>query len=253
MTLLLIFIFGLLIGSFLNALIWRLYKGKSIVKARSQCPHCNHILKTIDLIPVVSFILLKGRCRYCGKAISWQYPLVELTTATLFVLDFILKITAGSIPSGGQLLITLLQDFFFISILVVTFVSDVRWNLIFDKLMIAGMIAALIFIHFTNPYPLIPSLYLNLLLAATVGAGVFALQYILSKGRAVGSGDIFLGGLLGLILGWPAIIYALGLAYVVGALTALLLIALRKKDWKDTLPLGTFLSASGILLLLISN
>ena len=85
---LLIFIFGLLVGSFLNCLIYRLETGGSFLKGRSFCPRCKHILNWQDLIPIFSFLILKRKCRYCGKKISWQYPLVELVTAILFVLIF---------------------------------------------------------------------------------------------------------------------------------------------------------------------
>lgn len=87
---LIIFAFGLFIGSFLNCVIYRLEQGKSFLKGRSYCPHCKHQLFWQDLIPVLSFFILRGKCRYCQKSISWQYPLVELATGIIFILCFLL-------------------------------------------------------------------------------------------------------------------------------------------------------------------
>jgi prepilin signal peptidase PulO-like enzyme (type II secretory pathway) len=245
-----IFLFGLIIGSFLNALIWRLPKGISLIKGRSECPGCHHILGALDLIPVFSFIFLKGKCRFCRAKISWQYPAVELCTATLFSLNYALSnefLSLNNIAPGE--IITQLFNFFFISVLIATFVTDLRWGLIFDAIMYPGIIAAIL-VQLINP---LTHQLINFSMAALIGAGVFAFQYLISKGKWIGSGDIILGGFLGLVLGWPKILIALYLAYVSGALTALLLMSLGIKKIKDTLPLGCFLAAAGIILIILEG
>ena len=124
--LVIIFVFGLLIGSFLNCLIWRLYSEETI-KGRSYCPKCRHQISWYDNIPVLSFIFLKGKCRHCRKKISWQYTIIELTCAILFALAFDLNVLASASP------LKLFFDLFLISSLIVIFVFDLRWMMISVK------------------------------------------------------------------------------------------------------------------------
>ena len=146
-------------------------------------------------------------------------------------------------------IITQLFNFFFISVLIATFVTDLRWGLIFDAIMYPGIIAAIL-VQLINP---LTHQLINFSMAALIGAGVFAFQYLISKGKWIGRGDIILGGFLGLVLGWPKILIALYLAYVSGALKALLLMSLGIKKIKDTLPLGCFLAAAGIILIILEG
>ena len=234
------FILGLCIGSFLNVIIIRLHDGASPFKGRSMCPECKHILSWYELIPLLSFAIQQGRCRHCHRRISLQYPLIELSTGILFV------IVSLQGPLSPYHLITTL---FFLCILIITFVTDFRWNLIYDAVVWPGIAVA----FFTIPYTLNPNPFWNTLFAALIGAGVFALQYVLSRGAWVGSGDILLGGFLGLILGHPTILALLFFTYVSGSLIALLLMSLGKKKHHDTLPLGCFMCVVGILLLFITS
>ena len=116
-------VIGLVIGSFLNCLIWRLYKDESL-SGRSYCPHCRQTIAWYDNIPLLSFILLGGRCRRCQKTISWQYPLVELATAVLFVLTWQLDMTTQNFS------LQLLRDWLLIVTLIIIFVYDFRWQLV---------------------------------------------------------------------------------------------------------------------------
>ena len=238
MTLLFILLMGLCVGSFLNVVIIRLHERQSL-GGRSRCPHCSHTLAWYDLFPVLSFVVQHGRCRYCKQRISWQYPLIELATGLLFLL-----LSLANLPP-----IYCLASTIYISLLIVTLITDLRWNLIYDAVLWPGIILALLIPLVSSPS--LATTYSSILLAALVGGGVFALQHIVSRGRWVGSGDIILGVFLGLILGFPLILWALFLAYVSGAIVALLLMSLGLKTKKDTLPLGCFLCAAGILLLLI--
>jgi len=241
------FILGLIIGSFLNVVSLRAPKRKSIVKNRSHCPKCKHELSTFDLIPIWSFLFLRGRCRYCKKKISWQYPLVEAATGIIFFAGFLVL---GISP----------EFFFFIiyaSFLIAIFVLDYTKYIIPDFLSVpAGLSAFLGSIIITiadssSPsFHLFPALFSNLGWAILIGGGFFLAQFLISKGRWVGGGDIRLGAVMGLMLGFPNIIAALGIAYVIGALWGIGLIILKRKTIKGVLPFGTFLTISTIICLL---
>ena len=135
MQIALIVIFGLAIGSFLNALVWRMHSKESMLE-RSACPKCKKNIAWYDNIPVLSFTLLKGRCRNCGKGISWQYPLVEIIVAGLFFYAFI-RISSDL---GVYEVLNLFRDFFLISVMIVVFIYDLRWYLILDKITIPSII-----------------------------------------------------------------------------------------------------------------
>ncbi|MDD3711382.1 MAG: prepilin peptidase [Patescibacteria group bacterium] len=233
----LVFIFGLIFGSFLNCLIWRLYKGDTIW-GRSYCPWCGHKIHWYDNIPVISFLLLKRRCRFCKKKISWQYPLVELLTAIFFLLSF--RFNALS----GFSVVKLLFDLTLISLLIIVFVFDWRWFLIPVQTLIFGaliLLALNLFLGFSVG---------QLFLAMLIGAGFFALQYLITRGRGLGEGDIWLGGFLG--LAFPDIghlITLFFLTYIIGGLTSIILMSLGLKKMGSKLPLGIFLTISALICL----
>lgn len=246
MTLIIIFsaLLGLVLGSFLNCLVWRL-KNEEGIGGRSHCPQCRHLIRWYDNIPVLSFFILRGRCRDCHAAISWQYPLVEVIMALLFaaaVWRVGLGIDSPETWSTSAWL-TIMRDWIFIFSLVAVFVTDLRWYLIFDQLTIpAGLVIASLNLALGMPWP-------KLLLSATIGTGFFLFQYLVSRGRWLGGGDIRLGFLLGAALGWPLVLPAIFSAYLIGALTGILLLVAAKKQWGSRLPLGTFLCAGALLAL----
>jgi len=250
MTLIIVFIFGLIIGSFLNVLIWRLYTGESAFKGRSYCPKCKHRLDFFDLFPVMSFIVQGGKCRYCRGAISWQYPIVELATAILFVAAYLVSgfnFSAGSgSVLGGQFFI-LLKYWFVVSAMIVIFVYDAKHYLILDKIIYPAVVVAVL----ASPLLGLENLWwravLEGLLAAAIGGGFFFLQYVVSKGKWIGGGDVKMGFLMGLILGIKGLFVALFFSYVSGALFGLGLIAFKKKTMKSQIPFGTFLAAGTII------
>jgi len=267
--LLIIFIVGLCVGSFLNCLIYRLRRQKTIL-GRSYCPHCKQPIAWYDNIPLISFILLKGECRHCKRPIAWQYPAVELATGILFVLAYInfqffppqrdpaMAVTIFNFQTlsnvqilkfqfiihNSKLLIQLLRDWLFVCILIVVFIYDLRWQLILDKVTVPAIIVA----FGLNLW--LGMNWLNLLAAAGIGGGFFLAQYLISRGRWIGGGDIRLGVLMGLMLGWPQILTALILAYVSGAVVGVGLLLERKKQLSSRLPFGTFLSAATIAAML---
>ncbi|MFA5029198.1 MAG: prepilin peptidase [Patescibacteria group bacterium] len=235
----LIFVFGLVIGSFLNVVIFRLRSGEKIVNSRSHCRSCKKQLTFKDLIPLVSFVWQKGRCRYCGAKISWQYPLVELVTGLLFVaatFNIIGNLGAGMLFYNSDIFFNWLKSLVFISFLVVIFVYDLKWLLILDKITLPAGILALAFNLFLGIS------WKSLLLGVVVGLGFFLIQFLVSRGRWIGGGDLRLAVVMGLMLGWPKILVALFFAYIIGALIALILMAWGKRGLKSQVPFGTFLS-----------
>lgn len=244
------FLFGLVIGSFLNALVWRMRVGKSFLWKRSQCPKCGHELSSLDLIPIFSFLFLFGKCRYCRRKISLQYPLVELFTGFLFIL-FYLKaayfLEAGLIPLNIYFWITIFLNWFLIAVLVAIFIYDARYGLIPDKFTVPA-----IFVAFLGNFLLGENIW-NFALAALVGGGFFLVQYLISRGRWIGGGDIRLGILMGAILGYPNVILSLFLAYFIGAVYSLVLIAFKQKTLKSNIPFGPFLVAGTIIAMFLGE
>jgi len=244
-----IFLTGLIVGSFLNCVIYRLEQDESFLKGRSYCPHCKHVLSWKDLIPIVSFFTLRGKCRYCQKKISRQYPLVELATGILFILVFNFQLQA----TNYLVLVNFLDFFGFLILLLVSclllliFVFDLKHYLIPDQLSYAAIISAAIYqlvrianfgFRIENLKMLLPFFY------SALGAAAFFLFLVLvSKGKWMGEGDIKLAFFMGLFLGWPAILAALFLAFFGGAIIGLGLIVWKKKSLKSEIPFGPFLIA----------
>jgi len=244
-----IFLFGLVIGSFLNCLIWRLHKEEGMWN-RSYCPLCQKQIAWYDNIPVLSFILLGGKCRNCKRSISWQYPIVELITGVLFVLTVIsnLKFVIWSDfiildpITNYKLLITIVRDWFIIAAMIVIFIYDLRWNLILDRVTLPACL-----IVFILNLALGVS-WLNLVVSAAIGGGFFLIQFLISRGKWIGGGDIRLGLLMGFSLGQPShLILAIIVAYFIGSVIGLSLIISQKKKWNSEIPLGVFLSSATVL------
>jgi leader peptidase (prepilin peptidase)/N-methyltransferase len=223
-----VFIFGLVVGSFANSIIYRLPNIQGIIKARSICPHCKKTLSWYDLIPLVSFMALKGKCRFCQKKISLQYPLVELATGLLFVLFY----------TKFGLTWHLLFLFPLTTILIILFVYDLKTQTIPDVIAYLAIGLALVYLlAYSSIHPFIYSS----IAAAAIAGGFFALLVLVSKEKWMGQGDIKLGALMGLLLGYPNVFVGLFLAFVLGALVSLVLIALKKKTLKSQIPFGPFL------------
>lgn len=226
--------FGLFLGSFLNVVVFRLHTGEQFLKGRSRCPHCTHELTAAELVPLVSFVIQRGRCRSCGRAISWQYPLVEFATAAA------LGLAAWVFGPTREFAITGIATLF----LIVMFVYDLKHKLILDVVSIP--FAAFAFAAGL----LLGNALVHLLLGAAIGGGVFLVQILLSKGRWVGGGDLKLGVGMGLLLGWERVLYALFLAYIIGAAVGAVLLLARKVNAKSAIPFGTFLALGTYLVLL---
>ncbi len=242
LVLLIIFIIGLTIGSFLNCVIYRLEKGESFLSGRSYCPNCRHILTWQDLMPVLSFLILKGKCRYCQKPISWQYPLVELGTGILFVLVFGI-LNLGFVSDFGFRI----SDFFTLTYhllitcsLIVIFVYDLKHYIIPDKIIYPAIIIAGIFNFQFSIFNEFSILKFSIL-SASGAAAFFLLIVLISQGKWMGIGDIKLAFFMGLLLGFPNILVALFLSFFIGAIIGTALILFGKKTLKSEIPFGPFL------------
>jgi len=254
-------VFGLALGSFINALTWRLHEqskeaGKkkpdkkylsslSIGRGRSMCPICKHELAAKDLIPLLSWLSLQGRCRYCGKAISTQYPLVEAITAVSYVASYIW----WPVPlHGAQIAVFVLWLALLVG-LIALLVYDLRWLLLPNRIiyplsLIAG--AQAVIIISISGKPLIT--LLNTVLGIAVGGGIFYVLFQVSKGRWIGGGDVKLGWLLGLILGSPLkSLLFIFIAALSGSLVSLPMLINGRLKRTSIIPFGPFLIIGAII------
>jgi leader peptidase (prepilin peptidase)/N-methyltransferase len=246
-----VLIIGLFVGSFLNCVACRIFLEEDFVLKNSHCPNCNHRLNAVDLVPVFSYLLLKGKCRYCSEKISWQYPLAELGTGIVFVLIYWhLGFNLLEYFTGYQIW-NLIYLWIVFSLLIIAFIYDAKHYIIPDKVTFAGIIISLIWIAFSlysgayNMDQVLSSIY-----AALFSSLFFFFLWLFSKGKAMGFGDVKLVFFLGLILGVPNMIVALFFAFTVGAAMGLVLISSGDKQMKSQVPFGPFLIA-GVLFALI--
>ncbi len=230
-------ILGLSIGSFLNVVITRLDKKKGILLGKSECPNCGHRLRWYDLIPVFSFVMLRGKCRYCKRSISRLYPTVEILTAISFAAYLIFRGLGGP----GTVV-----DLLMISGLIAILFLDLRELVIPDKIVFPLIILA--FVFFLSSAEILTRLITALILGL-----VFAIMYLGSHGRWMGLGDAKLVFLIGLTLSYPLGALAVLLSVWTGALVGITLVAAKKATLKTALPLGTFLAAISIIFIIFQN
>ncbi len=242
-----IFLLGLAVGSFLNCVIYRLEKGESFLKGRSYCPKCKQTLSWQDLVPLFSFLFLRGKCRYCKKPISFQYPIVELVTGIIFLLVFTLF--SSDIYAIAYLL--LLSCF-----LIVIFVFDLKHYIIPDGVVYSAIIIALIY---NLQFSLLrqgfggQAIFNYSILSAFGSALFFLLIFLISRGKWMGFGDVKLAFFMGLFLGFPKILAALFLAFLIGAIIGVCLIIFGKKKFSSEVPFGPFLIMGTFLALLFGE
>lgn len=238
MTILFITLLALALGSFANCLIWRLYINKSI-KGRSICPKCKHQLAWYDNIPLLSFLFLKGTCRYCHKKISWQYFLVEFAMAILFILAWFIA------HDNIYLLIKLYLAIF---LLIIIFVFDLRYYLIPINLLF--ILAPLIYVFNI----LAGAIWWQALVFSLSLVIFFLAQYLITSKKGIGEGDIWLGATLGLMFStWTELFTLILVSYFLGSFLGIALMIMKKKKWQSKLPLGVFLAIGGIISLFWSD
>lgn len=239
MILLLIFLFGLCMGSFLHALADRLVKEEPFVNERSHCDHCNKTLQWYELVPLFSFLSQKGKCRHCHTQLTYYYPVTEVGTGILFTLLFIL--------------FPLLPTFIFLlliaSLLLCIAIADAKYGLIPFPLVILGVVITLIyFVFFHQEY-----LLLFFITGIVTSLGFF-LIFAVTKGKGMGFGDVVYAFLMGFLLGFPGVLIGLYMAVLTGAGVSSILILLKKKKLRgDTIAFGPFLVLGTIITLLWSS
>ena len=242
-TLFIIFsaLIGLCVGSFLNCLIWRLHKEESIF-GRSYCPHCLKKISWYDNLPLLSFVILKGRCRSCQGNISWQYPLVELFTGLLFALSFITFANSPDFP------LLLARSWLLISTFVIILVYDGRFQMV-PMLVVWPMILISAVISYFLDYSIF-----DILIFGSIGALFFLIQYLATNKKGIGEGDIWLGLLIG--VSFPQLTFlalTLILAYFSGTLISIFLLLTQQKNWKSKIALGPFLSFGAIITIIFGS
>lgn len=232
-TILPIFIWtvGAAIGSFSNVCVYRLPKKLSIISPSSQCPNCGKGISPFDNIPIISFILLRGRCRYCQSPISWRYPIVELITGLVF-LSLYLNFRISPQFFIYAMLCT--------SLIIIAFI-DLEYKIIPDVITLPGIIIGLT-ISLTMPNITL----LNSIKGLLLGGGLFYAIAIISRG-GMGGGDIKLIAMVGSFLGWKNVLLTIFLGSLFGSIVGIVLIILKKKNRKDMVPFGPFLSLGAIV------
>lgn len=220
-----LFILGTAVGSFTSVVMYRLHNNeKGIIRGRSKCTTCNTKLKPLDLVPILSYLGLRGKCRYCNKEISYMYPLLELVTGGLFTLLFFQfpfvdeTLHFSGVPGALYALYAI-----YLFVLVFTFFFDLHYMKVADEVLLPAILLGLIA---TLATPLTPHIW-DALLGAAIPVAFFALQILVSKGKWIGLGDLRIGAFMGVILGWKLVLVALFLAYLLGSVAGILL-ALKK-------------------------
>lgn len=214
---------------------------------RSKCTKCLEPVATIDLIPVISYFALRGRCRTCSAVIEWQYPVIEMTMGILFGLFYVRSLMGFGLPAwvdASEYFAVFLRDATIASFLLIIFVYDFRYSYILDRFSIPAMILA-IFFNLLLGAPVVSMLTGGLIIGA-----FFAIQFLVSQGKWIGGGDIRLGMLMGFLLGLELGVVALFMSYVVGAFVGIALILAKKRKLDSQVPFGTFLSGATIITML---
>ena len=240
MLYLILFVLGAVVGSFLNVCIYRLPRDMSIVMPPSHCPGCGARLSPFDMIPLFSYLFLRGKCRQCGKAISAKYPVVELITALVFVaLSFIYGPTAD-----------LVFSLILISSLIVVFFADLETQIIPDQVSVVILGSGLAKFYF----------YGDLLGSLTGAIAGFILMYgfyrlgsALYKQEAMGGGDIKLAAALGAFFGWQSLLLCLFLSFLIGAVVSIALMAAKIKKRTDVIPFGPAMVMAAVIVLFLGK
>jgi leader peptidase (prepilin peptidase)/N-methyltransferase len=240
-----VFLFGLVVGSFLNVCIYRIPKGLSIVRPASLCPSCGKPVKLYDNIPVLGYIFLKGRCRSCNAGISARYPLVELLNAILYVV--VLQ------RFGFESVSVLMVFCIFISALIVITFIDIDYQIIPDRISIPGIPLGLLLGSTLLPDPFLRSELLGFkasFIGFLCGGLGFYLIAVLGKlvfrKDAMGGGDIKLMGMIGGFLGWKGVIFTAFLGSLFGSVIGIALIAWKGRKWGAQIPFGPYLALGAV-------
>ena len=240
------FIFGITLGSFYNVVGYRLPRNESIVKPPSHCPNCNHRLRAIELVPIFSYIFLKGKCKNCKKKISLFYPLFELTTGILFALAYI--VFGGTVNLAIALIL--------ISVLLIIMISDYQTMIIPDEVLIVGAISLAIALFIKGGLNLLLFSLINGIVAFTIMFLIKKLGDFMFKKESMGGGDIKLMFLFGMVFGYEMCLVIIAMASFIGLPISIFLLFLpKKRKYKDvpinSIPFGPFLAIAALIVLFL--
>lgn len=258
MLILFLFVLGICIGSFLNVLIDRLPRNESIF-GRSHCESCKTVLKWKDLFPIISFMFLKGKCRYCSTPLSYQYPVLEILTGLMFVFVFVyismntifnyqFSIINDLLVLSPAFVIQLFFFLFIVSSFIVIFFADLKYGIIPDKIILPSILVSLIWLVTLNQ-----EIFISHLISSFGAFGFFLTIFLITKGKGMGFGDVKLALLMGLILGISGTILALYVAFLTGGIIGIILILWKKKTLKNAVPFGPFLVVGFLISLFFSE
>lgn len=249
-----LFALGSAVGSFLNVVLYRSILGQDWVRGRSRCDSCNKQIKWFDTIPLLSYLILRGKCRYCHQPIALAHPIIELLTGLLFVWWYL----------GGSLFFQLtqapfqaLQPLFWLVVgmlLILIFMADVLYLLIPD--VAVGMLLVLTILYrvgLTVAGIMQPMDLLRAVIAMVLAVSFFGGLWLITRGKGMGLGDVKLVGPLALLLGWPTILVGLFVAFTSGAIAGLTLIAIGKRKFGQVVPFGPFLVIGTVTALLFGD
>ena len=235
----LIFILGLIVGSFSNVCIYRIPRNESIIFPASHCPKCRSNISPKDNIPLLSYILLKGRCRNCKSKISMQYPIVELLSGLIYLIIYLVY---------GLSVQTLIYIILSSALIIIAFI-DLNEQIVPDVISLPGIVIGFI-ISFFVPY----ISFINSALGVLVGGGIILIiglaGSVIFKKEAMGGGDVKLAAMIGAFLGWRYITISLFLGFFLGALAGIILIISKIKSREDTVPFGPFIVLGSFITLL---
>ena len=250
-VILLVGVFGLIIGSFLNVVIWRLPRGESLSHPGSACPKCNHAIRWWDNVPVVSWLVLRGRCRDCGNSISWRYPAVETATGVFFAAVGFWVFDGGSRSGNDPLAqaLTLIAYLYLAGVSVALTMIDLDTNRLPNALVLPGYIVGVVLLGGSS----LLSGDIDSIISAVIGAASLFVAYLLmaiAYPGGMGFGDVKLSGVLGLFLGWlgwgPLLVGAFG-AFLLGGIFSVALVVVRRAGRKSGIPFGPWMLAGAWL------
>jgi len=268
-----LFIFGLIFGSFLNVVILRYKPDRSFflitpISGRSHCMSCGKTLAWYELVPLFSFMIQLGKCRSCGNRLSRQYPIVELATGFIFLTP--LYFFSPIIPDSLFIIQSVIWTSIFLVFLVLAAI-DYHWFIIPDELNVLIAVLGSVRIalddfygefgyftgafvgNFSALFGLRENIWLNHLAGAAIGMAIIGLIIWGTKGRGMGWGDFKLAGALGILFGWPDIIFVVAFAFMIGAIYSLYVLASGEKGMKDSVPFGPFLVLGSLTLIFFGN
>ena len=235
-------IFGLIIGSYLNVVVYRLPLGLSTVYPRSRCPGCGSLIRARDNVPVLSFLLLRGRCRTCGTPISWRYPLVEAATGALFVASLV------RFGLTRQAVVAML----FACLMLVLALIDYDHMILPDRLTLPGIVVGLALQLVAPLTGLVPAV-LGALSGAGILLAVWGIWLVVRREEGMGLGDVKMLALVGAFLGWGGVLVTLFFGALSGSVVGLALMRRGSVDMRSKLPFGVFLALGGIIALFFGD